>query len=205
MFWIGFKSFFRIVFHAVDGGRWLVKWRLEGDEMETMRGTDRSIGPRKPSPQMSTLYFYIFQNCLQIWKWNWNNMRNISEPNPMASHRQNCCSNKRTQWKLCFLSIDGTFWLIQLQNWNGLFTSFYFLHILCSNTLVRLFCLILGSTHHHLTEFVKVHGARAILVQLVNDPVQLLLGERLQQLRDQPPQGVHSDEPFPIFVVDSGK
>ena len=39
------QKFFRIVFHAVDGGRWLVKWRLEGDEMETMRGTDRSIGP----------------------------------------------------------------------------------------------------------------------------------------------------------------
>ena len=65
-----------------------------------------------------------------------------------------------------------------------------------------LFCSILGSTHHHLTELVKVHGAGAILVQLVNDPVQLLLGERLQQLRDQPPQGVHSDEPFSIFVVD---
>ena len=39
------EKFFRIVFHAVGGGRWLVKWRLEGDEMETMRGTDRSIGP----------------------------------------------------------------------------------------------------------------------------------------------------------------
>ena len=61
-------KFVRIGFHAVGGGRWIVKWRLDGDEMETMRGTDRSIGPRKPSPQMSTLHFYIFQNCLQIWK-----------------------------------------------------------------------------------------------------------------------------------------
>ena len=40
-FW---QKFVRIGFHAVSGGRWIVKWRLDGDEMETMRGTDRSIG-----------------------------------------------------------------------------------------------------------------------------------------------------------------
>ena len=39
------KFFLGIGFHAVGGGRWIVKWRLDGDEMETMRGTDRSIGP----------------------------------------------------------------------------------------------------------------------------------------------------------------
>merc|ERR1719186_1026165 len=65
------------------------------------------------------------------------------------------------------------------------------------------FCSVLRSTHHHLTELIKVHGAGSILVQLINDPVQLLLAQRLQQLRDQPPQRVHRDEPLPIFVVDS--
>ena len=49
------QKFFRIVFHAVDGGRWLVKWRLEGDEMETMRGTDRSIGPSAAASLRRTL------------------------------------------------------------------------------------------------------------------------------------------------------
>ena len=49
------EKFFRIVFHAVDGGRWLVKWRLEGDEMETMRGTDRSIGPSAAASLRRTL------------------------------------------------------------------------------------------------------------------------------------------------------
>ena len=39
------KFLLGIGFHAVGGGRWIVKWRLDGDEMETMRGTDRSIGP----------------------------------------------------------------------------------------------------------------------------------------------------------------
>ena len=83
----------------------------------------------------------------------------------------------------------------------------YLLHFnsYISHAQIHFFCSVLRSTHHHLTELVKVHGAGAILVQLVNDPVQLLLGERLQQLRDQPPQGVHSDEPFPIFVIDPEK
>merc|ERR1719192_635768 len=63
--------------------------------------------------------------------------------------------------------------------------------------------LILRSAHHHFTELVEVHRAGAVLVQLVDDPVQLLLGERLQQFRDQASQRVHRDEPFSILVVDS--
>jgi len=37
--------------------------------------------------------------------------------------------------------------------------------------------LVLWLGHHHLTELVKVHGARAVLVQLLEDAFQLLLGE----------------------------
>ena len=65
--------------------------------------------------------------------------------------------------------------------------------------------LILRSAHHHFTEFVEIHRAGAVLVQLVDDPVQLLLGERLQQFGDQASQRVHRDEPFSILVVDSAK
>ena len=64
MFQIGLKSFFRIVFHAVGGGRRLVKWRLEGDEMETMRGTDRSIGPSAAPSLRRTLSPQFNWNCL---------------------------------------------------------------------------------------------------------------------------------------------
>ena len=50
------QKFVRIGFHAVGGwSRWIVKWRLDGDEMETMRGTDRSIGPAEH--QASDVYF----------------------------------------------------------------------------------------------------------------------------------------------------
>merc|ERR1719192_2497941 len=68
--------------------------------------------------------------------------------------------------------------------------------LLCADSILR-------SAHHHFTELVEVHRAGAVLVQLVDDPVQLLLGERLQQLRDQASQRVHRDEPFSILVVDS--
>ena len=36
---------------------------------------------------------------------------------------------------------------------------------------------ILRSAHHHFTELVEVHRAGAVLVQLVDDPVQVLFGK----------------------------
>ena len=40
-------------------------------------------------------------------------------------------------------------------------------------------CLyLLGLGHHHLAELVEVHGAGAVLVQLLQDPLQLLEGEK---------------------------
>ena len=35
---------------------------------------------------------------------------------------------------------------------------------------------LLGLGHHHLAEFVKVHGAGAVLIQLLQDTLQLLEG-----------------------------
>ena len=42
--------------------------------------------------------------------------------------------------------------------------------------------------HHHLAELVKVHGAGAVLVDLLDDAVQVLLRQSGVQLRDDLPQ-----------------
>ena len=91
---------------------------------------------------------------------------------------------------------------ILLLSSNFMIGMVYFLYFYISSYAAD---SILRSAHHHFTELVEVHGAGAVLVQLVDDPVQLLLGERLQQLRDQASQRVHRDEPFSILVVDSAK
>ena len=42
--------------------------------------------------------------------------------------------------------------------------------------------------HHHLAELVKVHGAGAVLVDLLDDAVEVLLRQPRVQLRDDLPQ-----------------
>ena len=61
--------------------------------------------------------------------------------------------------------------------------------------------LILRLGHHHLAELVKVHRAGAVLVQLLQDPLQLLLGEGGEQLGDETPQSVCADEPLALLVI----
>ena len=46
----------------------------------------------------------------------------------------------------------------------------------------------LDLAHHHLTELVKVHGAGAVLVDLLDDAVEVLLRQPRVQLRDDLPQ-----------------
>ena len=41
---------------------------------------------------------------------------------------------------------------------------------------------VLWLAHHHLAELVEVHGPAAVLVQLGDDPVQLLVGEGTEEL-----------------------
>jgi hypothetical protein len=62
--------------------------------------------------------------------------------------------------------------------------------------------LLLRRAHHHLAELVEVHGAAAVLVQLLNDAVQLLVGEGGEQLADEAAKCVHRDEAFAGAVVD---
>ena len=47
---------------------------------------------------------------------------------------------------------------------------------------------LLPLAHHHLAELVKVHGAGAVLVDLLDDAVQVLLRQSGVQLRDDLPQ-----------------
>ena len=42
--------------------------------------------------------------------------------------------------------------------------------------------LVLGLGHHHLAELVEVHGPAAVLVELLQDALQLLVSEGSQQL-----------------------
>ena len=61
--------------------------------------------------------------------------------------------------------------------------------------------LVLRLGHHHLAELVEVHGAGAVLVQLLQDALQLLLGEGGEQLGDETPQSVRADEPLALLVI----
>ena len=56
--------------------------------------------------------------------------------------------------------------------------------------------------HHHLTEFIKVHGPGAILIQLLNDAIELLVSQGGEQLTNQGPQGVVGDVAKTLSVVD---
>ena len=67
--------------------------------------------------------------------------------------------------------------------------------------MLSFFTLVLRLGHHHLAELVKVHRARAVLVELLQDALQLLFGEGSQQLGDQTPQGVRADEPLSLLVI----
>ena len=55
--------------------------------------------------------------------------------------------------------------------------------------------------HHHLAELVEVHGAGAVLVQLLEDALHLLVSKGRQQLCDQAPQGLCGDESLTLTVV----
>ena len=67
--------------------------------------------------------------------------------------------------------------------------------------LVLLLICFLVSSHHHLAELVKVHRAGTVLVQLLQDSLQLLLGEGGEQLGDETPQSVRADEPLALLVI----
>ena len=62
---------------------------------------------------------------------------------------------------------------------------------------------LLWFAHHHLAELVKVHRPGPVLVELLDDPVQLLIREWSQQLANQASQGVAGDESLAFFVIDS--
>ena len=59
-----------------------------------------------------------------------------------------------------------------------------------------------SSSHHHLLELIKVHGAWAILVHLLNDVIQVILCQGRVDLSEDLLQHLIGDEPLPLLVVD---
>ena len=55
--------------------------------------------------------------------------------------------------------------------------------------------------HHHFTELIKVHGSGSVLIELLKDSLQLLLGEGGEQLTDQAPEGLSGDVAQTLLVV----
>ena len=54
--------------------------------------------------------------------------------------------------------------------------------------------LLLAGGHHHLAELVEVHGPAPVLVNLGDNPVQVLLGQVGVHLRHDGPELGHGDE-----------
>ena len=59
--------------------------------------------------------------------------------------------------------------------------------------------------HHHLAEFIKVHGSGAILIELINDAIKLLVSQGGEQLSDQASEGLVGDEALVVLVVQPGR
>ena len=55
--------------------------------------------------------------------------------------------------------------------------------------------------HHHLAELVKVHGAGAVLVDLLDDPVQVLRGQARVELGDDLPVALRDRGGFELCLV----
>ena len=66
---------------------------------------------------------------------------------------------------------------------------------------IKLLIAILTS-HHHLAEFIKVHGSGAIFIELINNAIQLLVSQGGEQLTDQAPEGLVGDEALVVLVVE---
>merc|ERR1712078_563978 len=54
--------------------------------------------------------------------------------------------------------------------------------------------------HHHLAEFIKVHGSGAIFIELINDTIKLLVSQG-EQLSDQASEGLVGDEALVVLVI----
>ena len=65
---------------------------------------------------------------------------------------------------------------------------------------IKLLIAILTS-HHHLAEFIKVHGSGAIFIELINNAIQLLVSQGGEQLTDQAPEGLSGDVAQTLLVV----
>ena len=55
--------------------------------------------------------------------------------------------------------------------------------------------------HHHFTEFIKVHRARAVFIELLKNALEFFFSERSKQFTNQTSQGLCGDEPVSFLVI----
>ena len=72
-------------------------------------------------------------------------------------------------------------------------------HGMIQGWLVLSILLRLG--HHHLAELVKVHGAGAVFVELLQDALQLLISQGGQQLSYQTSKSLGGDVAQALLVI----
>ena len=73
--------------------------------------------------------------------------------------------------------------------------------LICFSFLSSLLALVLAGCHHHLAKLVKVHGPAPVLVNLRDNPVQVLLGQVGVDLRHDGSELGHGDEALPTYKV----
>ena len=70
-----------------------------------------------------------------------------------------------------------------------------------SNTkMLNLITIILAS-HHHFTEFIKVHGSGAVFIKFLKDSLKLFLGERSEKFTDESSKSVCGDVAKTLLVI----
>ena len=55
--------------------------------------------------------------------------------------------------------------------------------------------------HHHFTEFIKVHGAGSVFIELLKDSLELFFSERSKEFTNKTSQGLCGDEAISLLVI----
>ena len=55
--------------------------------------------------------------------------------------------------------------------------------------------------HHHFTEFIKVHGAGSVFIELLKNALEFFFGERSKQFTNQTSQSLCGDEAVSLLVI----
>ena len=62
-------------------------------------------------------------------------------------------------------------------------------------------CVLFRLGHHHFTELIEVHGSGAVLIKLLEDSLELLLGQGGEQLANQTAKSLSGDVSQTLLVI----